>query len=294
LNVTKPLNESREEEPVPAKYGEKQMYEAFGVRFVIRSNEPEALERLPSFLPCDSRRLKQDEVDVETKRSLTCFSIGRTPDGFYWCLLVNRRIARISRVLGHVLHVLRGELVSHVGKLAKDRVFVHAGAVSWKGRAIVMPGDSYAGKSTLVAALIRAGATYYSDEIAVLDEHGDLHPYARPLQMREPDSAVQRSTPVARLAGKTASVGKQPMPVGLVVFSQFVKDSPWRVERLSPGLAVAHGMRHTYPVRVSPGRALQTWARTVDGAAIWAWKRGDAKQAAQELLQCLETGSLPA
>jgi hypothetical protein len=262
------VNESCEEVSVRSRYGEKHIYEAFGVRFVIRSNEPEALERLAAFLPCDSRRLKQEEVDRETLRDLTCFSIGRTPDGFYWCLLVNRRIARISRVLGHVLHVLRGELVSHVGKLAKDCVFVHAGAVGWKGRAIVMPGDSYAGKSTLVAALIRAGATYYSDEIAVLDEDGNLHPYARPLQMRKPDSAVQRSTPVTRF--------------------------PWRVERLSPGLAVAHGMRHTYPVRVSPGRALQTWARTVDGAAIWAWRRGDAKQAAQELLQCLETNSLPA
>ena len=277
-----------------ARYGKKQIFEAFGVHFVVRSNEPEALVRLPAFLPCDSRRVNHDEINSEILHPLTCFSISRTPDGFYWRLLVNRRIARTSRVLGNVLHVLRSELVSHVGKLAKERVFVHAGAVVWKGRAIILPGDSYAGKSTLVAALIRAGATYYSDEIAVLDEDGNLHPYARPLQMRKPDSAVQRSTPVARLAGKTAPVGKQPMPVGLVVFSQFVKDSPWRVERLSPGLAVAHGMRHTYPVRVSPGRALQTWARTVDGAAIWAWKRGDAKQAAQELLQCLETGSLPA
>jgi hypothetical protein len=270
------------------------MYEAFGVRFVVRSSDPEVLHRLPAYLPCDSRSLKQNEVDRESLHRITSFSISRTPDGFYWRLLVNRRVAWTSRVLGNVLHVLRGELVNHVGKLAKDRVFVHAGAVSWKDRAIILPGDSFAGKSTLVAALIKAGATYYSDEIAVLDEEGHLHPYARPLQIRQPNSGAQRSTPVTRLAGTSASIGEQAVPVALVVFSQFVKDSPWRVELLSPGLAVAQGLRYTHPARVSPGRALQTWARTVNGAVTWNWKRGDAEQAAQTLLQCVETGSLPA
>jgi hypothetical protein len=252
------------------------------------------MERIPAFLPCESRRLKLGEVDSETLRRLTCFTIGRTEDGFYWRLLVNRRVARVSRVLGTVLHVLRGELVSHVGKHAKDRVFVHAGAVSWKGRAMILPGDSFAGKSTLVAALIKAGATYYSDEIAVLDEEGNLHPYARSLQMREPGSAVQRSISASTLAGRSVAKAEQPVPVAMVVFSQFVEESPWQVESLSPGLAVAYGLRHTYPARVSPGRALQTWARTVDAAVTWAWKRGDSEQAARTLLRCLEIGSLPA
>ena len=274
-----------------ARYVEKHVYESFGVRFVIRSNEREVSERLNAFLPSGSRRLEDEEVDRETLRSLTSFSIGQTPDGYYWCLLANRRIVRVSRVLGNVLHNLRGELVSHVGKLAQDRIFVHAGAVGWKGRAIILPGDSMAGKSTLVAALLRAGATYYSDEIAVLDAHGLLHPYARNLQMREPNSLVQRSATVTKIAGKGARVGEQPLPVGLIVFSQFVKDSPWQTERLTPGLAMVNGMRHTYPARVSPSRALQTWAHAVEGAAAWLWKRGDAREAAWKLLQTMETGT---
>jgi hypothetical protein len=43
---------------------------------------------------------------------------------------------------------------------------------------MVLPGKSFAGKTTLVAALVRAGAEYWSDEYAVLDANGDVHPYA--------------------------------------------------------------------------------------------------------------------
>src|SRR4029077_21066652 len=59
-----------------------------------------------------------------------------------------------------------------IAEYAVGRAFLHAGLVGWKGNAIVIPGDSYSGKSTLVAELIRAGPEYYSDEYAVLDEQG--------------------------------------------------------------------------------------------------------------------------
>jgi predicted ATPase len=40
---------------------------------------------------------------------------------------------------------------------APRRVFVHAGVVGWKGQAILVPGRSYSGKTTLIAALMKAG-----------------------------------------------------------------------------------------------------------------------------------------
>src|SRR5262245_38089017 len=42
--------------------------------------------------------------------------------------------------------------------------YVHAGVVKWRGAAILLPGRSFAGKSTLVKTLCEAGATYVSDE----------------------------------------------------------------------------------------------------------------------------------
>jgi len=63
---------------------------------------------------------------------------------------------------------------------APSKLFVHAAAVAWQGSVIVVPGRTCTGKSTLAAALVRAGAAYYSDEFAVIDEAGLVHPFARP------------------------------------------------------------------------------------------------------------------
>ena len=65
---------------------------------------------------------------------------------------------------------------------AQDCLFVHAGVVGWQGKAILIPGRSFSGKTTLVKALIEAGATYYSDEFAILDRQGLVHPYPLPLR----------------------------------------------------------------------------------------------------------------
>ena len=51
---------------------------------------------------------------------------------------------------------------------------------------------SHVGKSTLVTALLRAGATYYSDEYAVIDGRGQVYPYARRLSLRATSSEPRR------------------------------------------------------------------------------------------------------
>ena len=86
--------------------------------------------------------------------------------------------------LALVLAMLDSELRGHVADHATDGFFIHAGVVAHRGRGIVIPGDSFSGKTTLVAELVRAGAGYYSDEFAVIDAEGLVHPYARPLSFR--------------------------------------------------------------------------------------------------------------
>src|SRR5215467_11147446 len=68
---------------------------------------------------------------------------------------------------------------------SQQMLFVHAGVVGWRGLAIVIPGRSHTGKSTLVAELVLRGAVYYSDEFAVLDDTGKVHPYRRTLVLRD-------------------------------------------------------------------------------------------------------------
>ena len=91
-----------------------------------------------------------------------------------------------------VLDAFESHVQLTVAEYAPRRIFVHAGVVGWKDRAILIPGLSHSGKTTLVDQLIRAGATYYSDEYAVLDARGRVHPYPRALGMRLPGSDQQR------------------------------------------------------------------------------------------------------
>lgn len=57
-------------------------------------------------------------------------------------------------------------------RLGSDRfpsvMNVHAGAVSCKGGAVLLPAEAGSGKTTLTAALVHAGAKYFTDEIAPL------------------------------------------------------------------------------------------------------------------------------
>ena len=124
-----------------------------------------------------------------------------------------------------------------IAEFARAKVFLHAGVVGWKGRAIVIPGTSYSGKTTLVAELIKMGALYYSDEYAVLDADGNVEPFPKWLSMRGIiDEYTQLECPVESLGG---IAGTETIPVGMILIARYdsVKKSPqkWRPKRLSGG-----------------------------------------------------------
>lgn len=58
--------------------------------------------------------------------------------------------------------------IMHCVMLARpEHFYVHAGVVAVDGAAVILPGLSRAGKSTLVLALVAAGARFLSDELLV-------------------------------------------------------------------------------------------------------------------------------
>ena len=71
--------------------------------------------------------------------------------------------------LGTATAVLRSRLLGHMLAYARGRAFIHAACVGYRGTAILIPGQGNSGKSTLAAALVRAGALYYTDDYAPID-----------------------------------------------------------------------------------------------------------------------------
>jgi hypothetical protein len=182
--------------------------------------------------------------------------------------------------LPEALQFLEFHLEEYVAQMAPRRVFVHAGVVGWNGAAIVIPGASHSGKTSLVAALLEAGATYYSDEFAVLDEGGFVHPYPRPLRIRDQGDLGRRVT--AEALG--AASGRKRLPVALVASTRYDAAGSWRPRSLSQGEAVLELMSHTVPARFRPRQVLSVLKRVSLKASALKGRRGDARETARSLL----------
>ena len=149
----------------------------------------------------------------------------------------------------------------------------------------VIPGRSYSGKSTLVAELVRAGATYYSDEYAVFDSRGRVHPFSKPIELRDQGDYRQSKIEVTELGGNP---GTKPLSVGLVLMTQFKQGARWRPRKLTAGQGVLELLFNTVSARRDPERALATLQRVTAQADVLKGVRGHATEVVPAMLERME------
>jgi hypothetical protein len=255
-------------------------FDAYGVRVGVRVNRPEALPLLTRLFPPGSRPVASTRVD-----QLYSVWLGERRGGtrgfhlFYAGIERRVRTTRLEACLEAFETVLR----LGVAAAARRRVFVHAGVVGWRGRAIVLPGRSGSGKTTLVAELLRRGASYYSDEFAVIDPRGRVHAFPKPLSIREGHQTHRRE---AEALGGAPAAG--PLPIGLIAFNTYRAERRWRGVALSPAQALLALIPHTVPVRRTPEVSLAVLRSAVEGARLLKVQRGEAAEAAARLLRWAE------
>ena len=256
----------------------------FGVRVCLRANDSDLLEKLRGLLPADARPYHGAVVDHYFSAVLGGRVEGSRIRKFH-LLYANHSTMFRGGKLDDLLGIFERRFRFLVALLAPKRIFVHAGVVGWKGRAIVIPGKSFSGKTTLVAALVRAGASYLSDEYAVLDTAGRVHPFRKPLSLRPDPAAPQVETPVEALGGRAA---RRSLPVGLVVMSTYRDGARWRPRTLTPGNGVLAMLDNTIPARSAPERAIASMQEVVLRAPVVKSSRGDAAEVAPRILRLLE------
>ncbi len=173
---------------------------------------------------------------------------------------------------------------------APDHVFVHAGCVAIDGRALLLPGRSFSGKSTLVAALLEAGADYLSDEFAVLCPDGRVLAYPRPIALR-----ATRDRPAADVSADRlgASVEPGPCSVAAIATLTYVRGSDLVTEATPAGEAALRLLEHAVPARERPAPAMAAVARASSGARCVAGRRGEAAAAVPALLALLDRPAGP-
>jgi hypothetical protein len=255
-------------------------FRSYGLRIGVRVTDHRAMKQVLQCLPPGWRPAASPIVDhlfslviggVDPNRKVQRFSLA-----YYDAVNIAR-----SKDLESVLKIFESELLLLVADNARRRIFVHAGVVAWKNRAIVIPGLSFSGKTTLVNKLVQAGATYYSDEYAVLDERGRVHPFPRPLGIRQPGQFETERVDIASLGG---AAGVSPLPVSLVVATNYRAGARWRPRRLSPGRGVLELLANTVSARSQTKLALATLPKAVRSAAVLKGIRGEADEVVESIL----------
>jgi hypothetical protein len=257
-------------------------FQAYGVRVGIRTDDPAVLDRLDAdgvrVLPYGWRPYTDTDCHGAAVYDI-CLAAPRGARPRYRLEVGGRRAANGVDLDG-VLRVFAAHAELLVAERAPDHLFVHAGVVAWHGRAVLLPGSSGAGKTSLVRACLAAGATYYSDEYAVLDREGRVHPYTRPLAIRSTSGGSVRHVP-AEVFG--AAVGREPTPVGLVLVTAYRAGALWRPRLLTPARAVLALMAHAVAAQGCPAHSMPILKEAVAPARVLASPRGEAGAVASDL-----------
>lgn len=172
-------------------------------------------------------------------------------------------------------------LESDLGLFAAEhlahRVAVHAAVVAWQGAAVVLPGPSHAGKSTLALALADAGAAVLSDEYTLIDPAtGLVQGWPRPVRRRMPDGTITRPLVPAPLAA--------PIPVAVVAAVHHEAGAALDLRPARAADAALDLLANTVPAQRRPGPSLLAASAVARSAAAVRGVRGEASEAAAALL----------
>jgi len=256
--------------------------ESFGVKIGFSTNSAEALEAVKEsvkiYLP--DCFVEIDEIDIE-HRFLFVWNESKRDTLYKNGEKVISREKRETSV-----ESVASQIRLTVAEFAVGRVFIHAGVIKWKDKAVVMPGRSFRGKTSLTVALVKRGAVYYSDEYAILDAEGFLHPFPKMLSVRgEIDEYKQIDYPVEKFGG---TAGTEKIRVGMVLLCEYKEKARWNPKRLSPAQGVIETILHTVPIRQSPQFTLEVLNKIAGNAVFVKSKRGDVSKSADLILKFID------
>ncbi|CAN5223600.1 hypothetical protein BH10ACI1_BH10ACI1_06210 [soil metagenome] len=261
-------------------------FESFGVGICVSSNIPEPIEKVKdSFknnLPDCVREIEQTEVEHN-------FLFVREP---YKKDVLFKNGEKIGAQVfdENLIDGLISLVRLTVAEFAVERVFVHAGVVGWKGKAILIPARSFKGKTTLTTALIKHGALYFSDEYAVLDQDGFVHPFAKPLSIRgEIDERTQVDYAIETFGGK---IGIEKIPVGMVLITEYKSNGKWKPQILSSANGILELIKNTIPIRNNPNFSLEVLQKATKHALFIKSIRGDVSKSVEPILNYFEANCL--
>jgi hypothetical protein len=260
--------------------GTRGRFGAFGVAWDLESEDPSLyralVERLPpGTAPCAA---KAPERSYSLRTVLPTLSqVGPS----YLLLADGRPLVRTSEA-GDAADALEDSLKWLVAERSPRRVFLRAGVVGWRDRAIVIAGGPGTGKRTLVRALVARGATYFSDDYAVLD--GNL---VEPFPSRHHPGGPPKHGLTPWLEELAPARAPRPVPVGVVLFAPYRPGAVFKPKLVARGRALLEMFKHAVAAQRNPTQVLRALEMVSRRCNALEGARGDARAVATYLLDRL-------
>ncbi|MCE7874638.1 hypothetical protein DYH09_30305 [bacterium CPR1] len=227
----------------------------------LRVNEPSVLERLLPCLPTGWEPRELELVDRLYSVRIPAPDPTRGRRHYNLCYADHILVAR-SLSLEDTLSTFRARVAEDLAEGATERLLVSASVVTLGAEAILLAGPV---RSSLLAPLAQAGGRLLSEQFAVLDEGGRVHPYpARP--------------------------GARPRKVTRVLLLR--AGASWRARALARARGVLELVPCTPSSRGRPERALRILSRALDSALVW--KATCPGGLVEPILRSLSAGSVRA
>ena len=251
--------------------------EASGFSMRVAADCPRTLQLIERYflpwLPRTQASLDAPEIAIVLRRK---------PQTDYFEIELNGDIIGANEAMPYLFTLIQQAADDAMVRHLRRETAIHAGTVAYRGKAIVLPGPSGSGKSRLVQELLRLGAEYCSDEYAILDPQGRVHPYPRALMIR---GATEEQHPVLA-SDFHAKVCDRPSPVSLFLFLRYEADAEGlNVQPLDRSESLIRLLQNTPQVMAEKQDVLAPLKAATSLAASYEGSRGEVPRAAAEILQ---------
>jgi len=163
-------------------------------------------------------------------------------------------------------------------------LLLHAAAAELDGHAVLLPAASGSGKTTLVAALVRDGFRYLSDEMVAVDPVTlQAHPYPKPMTFDNADDVETAVAPRSPVSG--------PVPIAVVVSPTYCPGAGGTLSRVSKAAAVLLLAENAFNFHDHGHAGLRTLGDLASSAPTYRLSVGDLGEACDIVRRSLSTAT---
>ena len=198
----------------------------------------------------------------------------------------------------YILEYLEYKIYTILINRFSDYYLIHAGVVAHDDKAILLPGSSGGGKTTLIAGLLKNGFRYLTDEIGIIDPHTlRVYPFPKPLNMKtgslslfdnfEPEMElidknemnIEKKIHHVRVNSAYVQVIDKPVAVGDIVFVRYNPDEKSTLTPVSRANAILKLAKYSFNHYRFKEKGIEILESLVRGCRCYQLKFADVGKA---------------